>query len=151
MICIQEFEIYKGESMYVVLPCELGGATEGYTFEDAVDMAADWLRIYALDELARGRELRNSSFDHEPKKEGGRIVMIAVDVSLEDVPAVTAAEAARRLGVSTARVAQLCAARELDSWKVGATRMVSEESIWYRLKTHPAPGRPKEAPVPASA
>ena len=66
---------------------------------------------------------------------------------LEDIPAVTAAEAARRLGLTTARIAQLCKAGELNSWRIGATRMVSEDSIAYRLACDHKPGRPKKEPA----
>lgn len=51
-------------------------------------------------------------------------------------------KAARELGVSTARVAQLCASGQLDSWKVGATRMVSEDSVFIRKMDAPRTGRP---------
>ena len=54
----------------------------------------------------------------------------------------TAAEAAEMLGVSTARVAQLCRDGSLNSWRVGNTRMVSRDSIEYRLAAKPAAGRP---------
>jgi len=62
---------------------------------------------------------------------------------LSDVPSVTAAEAARLLGVSTARVSQMCSAGILASWKVGATRMVALESIEARLAGVVRPGRPR--------
>ena len=65
-----------------------------------------------------------------------------MEASLSDGPAMTAAEAARELGVSTARVAQLCASGQLDSWKVGATRMVSEDSVLIRKMHAPRTGRP---------
>ncbi|MBR3318203.1 MAG: helix-turn-helix domain-containing protein [Atopobiaceae bacterium] len=68
------------------------------------------------------------------------MVTLAVEASLAQVPSVTAAEAARVLGVSTARIAQLCKAGYLDSWKIGGTRMVSIES---RIESEPAGGRPK--------
>ena len=54
---------------------------------------------------------------------------IAVDASLSELPAVTGKEAAERLGVSHARISQLCSDGSLDSWTVGRTRMVTEASI----------------------
>ena len=98
----------------------------------------------AVDErLMNGVELPAMEFGHEPEH-GGRIIAVAVERSLEDIPAVTASEAARMLGVSTARVAQLVKSNLLDSWKVGGTRMVSVASIEARLEESPKPGRPKE-------
>ena len=55
----------------------------------------------------------------------------------------TAHDAAGLLGVSMARVTQLCKAGRLDSWKVGRTRMVSLESIEARLAEERRAGRPK--------
>lgn len=77
------------------------------------------------------------------------VVTLAVSVELSDVPAVTAAEAAEMLGVSTARVAQLCRDGSLNSWRVGSTRMVSCDSIECRLAARPGAGRPHRASAEA--
>ena len=45
----------------------------------------------------------------------------------------TAADAARELGVSRARVAQLCKAGLLESWMSGTNRMVTRNSVNARL------------------
>ena len=50
----------------------------------------------------------------------GKVIAIAVNASLGNVDAMTAADAARMLGVSTARVAQMCASGKLASWKDGS-------------------------------
>lgn len=107
------------------------GGTEGEGLEDAIEMAADYLRLWALDELRAGREPKDGPLGNEPMR-GGRIVAVAVDANLSEVPAVSAAEAARLLGVSRARVKQLCDANLLDSWRVGSARMVSVESVAAR-------------------
>lgn len=85
-------------------------------------------------------------FGHEPRH-GGKIVAVAVSRELGDIPAVTAADAARMLDVSLARVSQLLNAGLLDSWKDGTKRMMSKASIEARLADTPRVGRPKEAPV----
>lgn len=144
MIVMQEFEIYPDpEGGYAVSPCGLDGATEGDSYDEAVEMAVDWLRIHALTALERGSAFKNGGLGHKAKN-GGLIVTVATNVELSDIPAVTAAEAAEILGVSTARVAQLCRDRALDSWKVGSTRMVSRDSIDYRLASKPEAGRPRK-------
>lgn len=108
MIVMQEFEVYPDpEGGYAVEPCGLAGATEGDTYEEAVEMAVDWLRVHALAALERGAEFEGGGLGHAPSR-GGTIVTVATNVELSDIPAVTAAEAAEMLGVSTARVAQLC-------------------------------------------
>lgn len=130
-VFIREYEFYRGESMVLAEPFDMPGMTEGYDLEDAVYMASDALRIHAEDALAQHRELPGAGLGHKPRH-GGQIIAIAITLSLADIPAMTAAEAARELGVSTARVAQLCREGKLESWRVGATRMVSESSVGYR-------------------
>lgn len=77
-------------------------------------MAADWLRIVALDYLMRGDAVPKLPFGNEPIRDG-KIVNIAVEASLADVPSVTATEAAGFLDVSTACVTQLSKAGALDN------------------------------------
>lgn len=44
MLFVAEFEIFEHKGMYLAFPRDLhGGGTEGYDFDDAVLMAADWL------------------------------------------------------------------------------------------------------------
>lgn len=132
MVFIREFEFVETESgLVVAFPFGLEGGTQGEGLYDAVDMAADWLRLWALAELAAGREPARGSVGNKPQR-GGIVIAVATPASLSDVPAVSSAEAARMLGVSRARVKQLCDAGLLDSWKVGATRMVSLESVEAR-------------------
>lgn len=142
VICEFEFVEDKQEGGYLAIPFGMGGVTEGDTLEDAVAMAVDLLHMEALDALLHGRELPSSGVGNAPR-EGGTVMAVAVPVRLEDAPAVTAAQAAGMLGVSAARVAQMCAAGQLASWKVGRTRMVALESIEERNAACPAPGRPR--------
>lgn len=142
MLFIREFEFVPAEGGWVALPFDMSGATEGDTLEEAVAMAADWLRLMALDTLVHGCDLPGGGVGHAPQ-EGGTVIAVAVEARVEDAPAVTAAEAAQMLGVSRARVAQMCAAGQLASWKVGATRMVARESVEERLAASPSAGRPK--------
>lgn len=148
MVYIREFEFFEDEGMVCAAPFGLEGATCGDDLFDAVDMAADWLRIHVLAALAKGREFPQGSVGNRPAH-GGTVIAVAVEASIRDVPAMTAAEAARELGVSTARVSQLVSAGLLDSWKVGATRMVSEDSVLLRKQATPGPGRPAREAVPA--
>lgn len=141
MLYMRDFELFDDEGMVCAEPFGMEGATCGEDMNDAALMAADWLRIHVLDALGQGKEFPQGSVGNEPRH-GGRVITVAVEASLSDVPAMTAAEAARELGVSTARVAQLCASGQLDSWKVGATRMVSEDSVLIRKMGAPRTGRP---------
>lgn len=149
MLCIREFEFVPSEDGYLALPFDLEGATEGTTLKDAVTMAADWLHLTAPDALLHGRRFpETASFDNAPR-EGGRVIAVAVPVELSDAPAMTAAEAARELGVSTARVAQMCAASQLASWRVGGARMVACESVEERKASPKPAGRPHAQPAMA--
>lgn len=136
-----EFEFFEGEGRILAFPFADICPTEGYDFKDAVYMASDLLRMYALDDLAKGREPFWGPLGNKPQN-GGIVIAVSVCVDISEIPAVTAAEAARRLGVSTARVSQLCKEGLLDSWRVGATRMVSEESIDFRIELDRRAGRP---------
>lgn len=130
---------------FVVFPCDesMGGATSGDDFAEAVAYAADWLRMTLEGYLMRGEPVPKAGFGHTPQQPGNRIVVLAVEASLDRIPAVTAAEAARILDVSTARVAQMCATQRLESWKEGSRRMVTLDSVNARLAEHPKAGRPK--------
>lgn len=141
MVVIQEFEFVEDEGFVLALPFGMEGGTQGSDLADAVEMAVEWLKLHALYALAQGRELPETGLGHEARR-GGRVIAVAVEADRSEIPAMTAAEAARKLGVSTARVSQLCRAGELDSWRIGATRMVSRESVEYRLRMKPLPGRP---------
>lgn len=141
-------EVLDDEGMVCAAPFGLEGATCGDDLLDAVGMAADWLRIHVLDALAKGREFPQGTVGNRPAH-GGTVIAVAVEASLEDVLAMTAAEAARELGVSTARVAQLVSAGQLDSWRIGATRMVSEDSVLARKAMALRAGRPVREAVSA--
>ena len=145
---VREFEIVPDEGGYLALPLDMEGGTEGDTPQEAVAMAADWLRLMALDALLHGRELPGGAVG-QSAREGGTVVAVAVPVELSDAPAMTAAQAARELGVSSARVAQMCASGQLASWRVGSTRMVARESVEERAASAPAPGRPRAEAVEA--
>lgn len=148
MLFVCEFEVFEDEGAWPAIPfLDGGGATQGTSFDDALRMAAEWLRSVALDYLAKGQEFPECQFGHTPEY-GGRVVAVAVEASLEEIPAVTAKEVAGLLGVSTGRVTQLCNAGQLDSWKVGRTRMVSLESVELRLAEERRAGRPRKEAVP---
>ena len=147
MVYVWEFEFFDSDGMVDAVPCgSLGGGTFGSDLNDAVESAADFLACMVDDHLMGGVDLPAPDFGHQPQH-GGKIIAVAVSRELGDIPAVTAADAARMLGVSSARVSQLINAGLLDSWKDGTKRMVSKASIEARLADAPKAGRPKETPV----
>ena len=141
MVYVWEFEFFDSDGVVDAVPCGSlgGGGTFGSDLNDAVESAADFLACMVDDHLMGGVDLPAPDFGHEPQH-GGKIIA-------GDIPAVTAADAARMLGVSSARVSQLINAGLLDSWKDGTKRMVSKASIEARLADAPKAGRPKEVPI----
>ena len=81
----------------------------------------------------------------------GKIIAVAVNRELGDIPAVTAVDAARMLGVSSARVSQLLNAGLLDSWKDGTKHMMSKASIEHDSPMHQGWDAPKRPPLPCKA
>lgn len=144
MVYIREFEFVEDEGYVLAFPFGMEGGTEGTDLLDAVKAASEWLQIHALNELENGRELPQGTLGNKPRR-GGMVLAVTVTANLADVPAVTAVEAASMLGVSPARVKQLCDAGDLTSWTVGRTRMVSRDSVEYRLASEPKAGRPRRA------
>lgn len=143
MLVINEFEFFEDEGMVCAFPFDREGATCGSDFDDAVAMAADWLYETVKYEAIDGDEPPKVTLGHEPRH-GGRVMAVAVDFDLNRVDAVSAADAARLLGVSTARVAQMCERGQLTSWKDGSRRLILQESVNARLAEAPKAGRPKK-------
>lgn len=142
MIYIQEFEFIEEDGMFSAIPFGLEGGTCGDDIEDAVAMAADWLRGNIEHQLVSGMSPKSGKLGNEPRN-GGRVIAVSVDCDLSRVDAVTAADAARMLGVSSARVAQMCESGKLTSWREGSRRMVLKQSVEARIAENPKPGRPK--------
>ncbi|MEG0050332.1 MAG: helix-turn-helix domain-containing protein [Clostridia bacterium] len=144
MLYVYEFEFYKSGNSVVAYPFEVGEGTFGDDLRDAVECAADWLSGFINDHLVSGNPLPTPEFGHLPRF-GGTIIAVAVDCDLSKIEAVSAADAARILGVSTARVAQMCEAGKLESWREGSSRRVTRGSLDARLLDAPKAGRPKKA------
>lgn len=137
-----EFEFYDSGGYVIAEPLTFEAeGTFGDDLNDAVESAADWLSAVVDEHLMSGRPMPPMSFGHEPTHDG-KVIAVAVDRRLSDIPAMTAADAARELGVSSARVSQLISAGLLDSWKDGTRRMVSRDSVEARKSEAPKSGRP---------
>ena len=134
MVYVWEFEFFSSGGYIDAIPCGdyWHDGTFGESLEDAVDSAVNYLGSIVESHLVNGDELPAWEFGHKPER-GGQIIAIAVERTLEDIPAMTAADAARELGVSRARVAQLCKVGLLESWTSGTNRMVTRTSVNARL------------------
>lgn len=141
MFVLAEFELFEDEDMVLALPFELEGGTEGYDFQDAAAMAADWLRAEAEHWLMSGTEPPKLGLSHA-SRHGGQVVIIGVSVSLEAIDTVTASEAAELLGVSRPRITQMIKAGRLEGYTKGHATFVTRASVEARLVERPRPGRP---------
>lgn len=146
MIYINEFEFFESEGMVCAVPFGIEGGTCGANLEDAVYMAADWLYETVKYDLIHGVRPRCGGFGNKPRQ-GGKVIAVSVDCDLSQLEAVSSAQAASLLGVSAARVAQMCAKGQLVSWKEGGRRMILLESIQARMAEAPKPGRPQKKAV----
>lgn len=146
MIHLREFEVFEDEGWFLALPFGLDGGTQGETFEDACEMAADWLRVVCEHHAMEGSELPAPSFGNEPVH-GGRVVLLGIDAGLDTVRKVTASEAARMLGVTPGRVTQMLGAGRLEGWREGRRTWIALDSVEARLAETPKAGRPRRDPV----
>ena len=80
MLYIYEFEVFKGESNFIVEPFDLEGATQGVDIKDAYESAFDWLKITLEDYIIRGIEPPKATYQNKPLHNG---FIIVVGVTLE--------------------------------------------------------------------
>lgn len=130
---MQEFELFESEGFVLAFPFDIEGATQGTTFEDAAEMAADWLKGMAEHWLMTGEEPPKPTFGNLPQH-GGRVILIGVDVSLDAIPSVSASEAASMLGVSRSRITQMLESGALVGWRDGRNTRVTVDSVNARIE-----------------
>ena len=122
-----EFEMWRGEFAWIAAPFDLVGITQGVDVEDVCESAADLLRELIQEYLMRGEQ---------PPR--------AVDACLEHVERMSAAEAAKVLGVSRSRITAMLDSGLLEGWREGRNTWVTVDSVAAR-KASPAPtGRPRK-------
>lgn len=80
MNCIYEFEVFPEDSGFVALPYDLDGATQGNTFGEACEMAADWLQTMLEYWHENGVVPPKSMFGHEPIHAGGQSIVVSASV-----------------------------------------------------------------------
>lgn len=148
MFHVYEFEVFEDEGWYLAVPFDFQGGTQGESYAEACEMAADWLRTECEYRAMHEEPFPKATFGNEPQR-GGRVVVIGVEADRDTVRKVTASEAARRLGVSPGRVTQMIAANQLEGYREGQRTWVTIDSIEARLaEAHPA-GRPRKVLVEA--
>lgn len=118
----------------------------GDDIADAAAMAADAARTYVSLLIGNGEEVPESTAHEVPDGDEGIWVFFEADPSwIISGDVVSAAEAARRLGVSPGRVTQMIDGNILDGYRDGRRTYVSIESIERRLAQDVRSGRPRAA------
>lgn len=143
MLYVYEFELCESEGMVVAFPFDFLGGTQGSDLAEASEMAADWLKTELEYRLMGGEDIPEATLGHDPERDGGRILLVAVDASLDTVKAVTATKAAEMLGVSRPRISQMLKAQKLIGYRKGRDTFVTVDSVNARLAESPKSGRPK--------
>ena len=147
MLHVYEFEVFKGESgMLIAVPYDMDGGTQGRDMREVAEMAADWLQGEMEYRAMRELPFPEPTFDNEPRY-GGKNIVVAVNTGKESIPRITAAEAARRLGLTRGRVSQMVRAGLLDTFELDGRTWVTEYSVEARLAEKPKAGRPRKSPV----
>lgn len=129
----------------VVVPDFPGCFSFGDDRMEALSNAADAMKTYIAAMLARG-EVPPSPTTHRLDDADSVFVSFETDESyVLSGKCMSAADAARRLGVSAGRVTHMIDSGILDGYRVGRRTYVSEESVERRLTEDVGPGRPRKA------
>lgn len=148
MLHVYEFEVFKDEGWYIAAPFDMDGGTQGETYAEVAEMAADWLKTDMEHRAMYELPIPTPTFGNEPQN-GGERMIVAVESGLDTVPRVTMAEAARRLGVTRGRVSQMVNSGRLETFVLDGRRWVSEYSVDARLAEKPKAGRPRKEALQA--
>lgn len=143
MLYVFEFELVESEGWFVAIPFDFDGATQGASLAEASEMAADWLKTEIEYRLMNGEAVPEATLGNDPRR-GGRVLLVAVDVSLDAIEKVSAKDAALLLGVTRSRVSQMTRDGLLTSFRVGRDVYVTLDSIKARIAEKPKAGRPRK-------
>ena len=148
MLHVYEFEIFEKAGLFVALPYDFDGGTQGATFADTCEMAAEWLQVECEYRAIHDEPFPKQTFGNLPKN-GGKVVIVAVNADKDTVRKVNASRAAEMLGVTKGRVSQMVKANQLEAFRDGGTVWVTLDSVEARLAEKPKPGRPAKAQATA--
>lgn len=128
-----------------------GCFTFGDDFVEAVDMAADAAKTYVAALMAHGDAVPAPSLNAVPEGAADVWVSFEADPSyIVDGPVVSAAEAARELGLSAGRVTHMLDAGILEGYRQGRRTWISRKSVEARKAEAPKAGRPKKKAAPSA-
>lgn len=128
----------------VEVPDLPGCFTYGDTVEEAAAMGADAAKTYVASLMAHGDPIPSPTV----REAEGTSLMVFFEVDSSYIvrgETVSAAEAARMLGVSAGRVTHMMDAGILQGFRRGRRTYVTVNSINERLANNPGSGRPRAA------
>lgn len=118
----------------VSVPDLPGCFTYGENLQDATEMAVDSMKTYLADIMQDGEAIPKATYGHSENDCMTIAVSFEVDASyVVDGDVVSAAEAAKELGVSRSRVSHMIRDGVLDAYREGRSTFVTKESIERRL------------------
>jgi predicted RNase H-like HicB family nuclease len=121
--------------------------TQGKTLKEVALNAIETLALALADHIEDSTEPPAPAFGHAHSNDA-TLLLVATEISESDVKrmgAVNSTEAARMLGVTKGRVAQLVSRGQLESVGKTTERLISLRSINDRLAACRTPGRPRRA------
>ena len=134
----------EGGGYSVEVPDLPGCFTYGDTVEDAASMAADAAKTYVASLMAHGEDVPSPTV----REVDGTALMVFFEVDSSYIVSgevVSAAEAARMLGVSAGRVTHMIDSGVLQGYRRGRRTYVTVESVEERIASNPGAGRPTAA------
>lgn len=146
MQAIYEIEIFEECGMFVAIPFDFAGGTQGESLKECYEMTADYLRTVLEEYALEGQEPPKATYGNVPRHDG-KIVVFSVVAGLDTIDKVSKADAAKMLGVSAGRVTQLLSEKKLESFSVDNREWVTKASVQARLEENPIAGRPRK-PTP---
>lgn len=128
----------------VEVPALPGCFTCGDDWRDAVSMAADAARTWVASALRHGEAI--PAFSRAQAPEGSEVIAVVFDADpswIIEGPVMSAAQAARELGVSAGRVTHMISSGLLEGYRSGRRTFVTERSVEARKAAPGQPGRPR--------
>lgn len=133
MLYLYEIEIFKDDDYYIAVPFDFEGATEGFSKQECLEMAADLLTSEIQHRLMHKDNLPEPTIDNSPQYEG-EIYSLAIDTGIGAIPRMLKSEAARTLGISQGRVTQLVKSGKLETFSYQGREYVTKASVDARKK-----------------
>ncbi len=128
MLYLYEIEIFKDDDYYIAVPFDFEGATEGFSKQECLEMAADLLTSEIQHRLMHRDNLPEPTIDNSPQYDG-KIYSLVIDTSIGAIPRMLKSEAARTLGISQGRVTQLVKSGKLETFSYQGREYVTKASV----------------------